>query len=517
MRRRPQWSLAVWLLVSHVVVGLVAVVALLLTGVLAEDLCSQTSEALEGQAQTWAMSLAAEVDDTGRSLSEVAERARPRLSEARERVLIGLQIVDLDANIIAASVAPNDRWLGEAPEVQAALGGAIGRNARPRDPAWFTRSALLDGPSRFGDVRLFVAAPIVVRGEIVGAVVVSRTPRAPVQAVVQMGSPLLWRVLAIGLIAVLIALTGGYFGSRSFRRLVFAAQSIALGSNEASQLDSVRGSRVAEVSALALAVETMAHRLRRRMDGAEAFAGNAAHEFRTPIATLRGTLELLRDDPAMPSRQREKFLDTGISQLRRLDNLVGGLLELGRAQRLEKSDEVDIDALLHRMAGPHDVAVEGEAGSIAGNEAALEVVIGNLLDNAAQHGGPRIGIRVARSSTDVVVEVVDDGVGIAPEAGQRLFDRFFTTDRQRGIGLGLAVVRGLVRAHGGTIVVDSQPGCTRFMVRLPLWPRAPISKPADGGVTEREGAACRRRSRATSRRTRPESTCRRTCEPRRGW
>lgn len=472
VRRRPQWSLAVWLLVSHVVVGLVAVVALLLTGVLADDLRTQTSQALEGLAHTWAMNLAAEVEDTGRSLTEVADRAGPRVSETRERVLIGLQVVDKNANIIASAVAPTDSWLGEAPEVQDALAGVVGRNARPRNPAWLGRSALLDGPSRFGDVRLFVAAPIVVRGQIVGAVIVSRTPRAPVQAIVQMGSPLLWRVLAIALSAVLIALTGGYFGSRSFRRLVSAAQSIASGADDASELESVRGSRVAEVCALAAAVETMGQRLRRRMDGAEAFAGNAAHEFRTPIATLRGTLELLRDDPSMPPRQREKFLDTGISELHRLDNLVGGLLELGRAQRLTKDDDVDLDALLHRFAEAHDVAVEGEAGFVVGSEAALEVVVGNLLHNAAQHGGPRIGIRTTRSSTDVVVEVIDDGPGITREAVGHLFDRFFTTDRQRGIGLGLAVVRGLVRAHGGTIAVQSEPGCTRFVVRLPCEVRA---------------------------------------------
>ncbi len=468
MGRRPQWSLAVWLLVSHVVVGLVAVVALLLTGVLADDLRSQTSHALEGQAQTWAMNLAAEVEDTGRSLTEVAQRARPRFSKARERVLIGLQVVDTEARIVASSVSPNDRSLADAPEVRAALLGAVGRNARPRDPAWITRRALLDGPSRFGDVRLFVAAPIVVRGEIVGAVVVSRTPRAPVQAMVQMGSPLVWRVLAIALIAVLVALTGGYFGSRSFRRLVSAAQSIASGSDDVGLLASVRGSRVAEVGSLAEAVDTMGKRLRRRMDGAEAFAGNAAHEFRTPIATLRGTLELLRDDPSMPSKQRERFLDTGISELRRLDDLVGGLLELGRAQRLTKNEEVDLDTLLHRFAESHGVAVEGRAGVIAGSRAALEVVVGNLLDNAAQHGGSEVEVRAARSDTQVVFEVIDDGPGIAPESAEKLFGRFFTTDRQQGIGLGLAVVRGLVRAHGGTIDVQSRPGCTRFVVRLPL-------------------------------------------------
>ncbi|MGH1344633.1 MAG: sensor histidine kinase [Nannocystales bacterium] len=473
MRRRPRWSLAVWLLVSHMVVGVAAVVALLLTGVLTEDLRVQTSEALEGQAQTWAVILAAEAEDTEASLAEVARRAEPQFAAMRDRVLIGLQVVDADANIVASSVTPSDRSLGKAPEVRVALAGAIGRHARPRDPAWLGRSAALDGPSRFGDVRLFVAAPVVVEEEIVGAVVVSRTPRAPVQAMVQVGSPLLWRVLAIVVIAVVIALTGGYFGSRSFRRLVSAAQTIASGSDEPGELESVRGSRVEEVSALAAAVETMGARLRRRMDGAEAFAGNAAHEFRTPIATLRGTLELLRDDPSMASAQRERFLDTGISELHRLDNLVGGLLDLGRAQRLAKSDNVDLDALLHRFAESHGARVSGRAGFVAGSEAGLEVVIGNLLDNAAQHGGPGVQVRAERTSTQAVFEVIDDGQGIAPDVLEQLFDRFYTTDRQQGVGLGLAVVRGLVRAHAGTIDAQSQPGATRFVVRLPLPTVAP--------------------------------------------
>ncbi len=482
MGRRPQWSLAVWLLVSHVVVGLVAVVALLLTGVLADDLRSQTSQALEGQAQTWAMNLAAEVEDSGRSLTEVAQGARPRFSKARERVLIGLQVVDTEARIVASSVSPNDRSLADAPEVRAALLGAVGRNARPRDPAWITRSALLDGPSRFGDVRLFVAAPIVVHGEIVGAVVVSRTPRAPVQAMVQMGSPLVWRVLAIALIAALVALTGGYFGSRSFRRLVSAAQSIASGSDEVGLLASVRGSRVAEVGSLAEAVDTMGKRLRRRMDGAEAFAGNAAHEFRTPIATLRGTLELLRDDRSMPSKQRERFLDTGISELRRLDDLVGGLLELGRAQRLTKNEEVDLDTLLHRFAESHGVAVEGRAGVIAGSRAALEVVVGNLLDNALKYAAGRVTVSVQRTGASAVLSVADDGPGIPADDLPHVFERLYVTQRaprraEQSSGLGLAIVRELVAAMGGTVEVGSPEGSgTAFTVTFPAG-EASVSRP----------------------------------------
>ncbi len=75
---------------------------------------------------------------------------------------------------------------------------------------------------------------------------------------------------------------------------------------------------------------------------------------------------------------------------------------------------------------------------------------------------------MARLGTEVQVEVFDDGAGISADAAACLFERFFTIDRQRGIGPGLAVVRGLLHAHGGAIDVDSKPGSTRFVVRLPL-------------------------------------------------
>ncbi|MEM6989472.1 MAG: ATP-binding protein [Myxococcota bacterium] len=444
--------------------GLGAVVALLLTGVLDRDLRWQTANALEAQAHAWALAIEADLADGGASLREVARTREPQLSQARARTLAGLQIVDHRATVVASAVPANDASLADDSEVTVALAGEIGRAARPRRSMWSRRGLALDSESRFADVRLFVAVPIRVGTEVVGAVVASRTPRAQVQALVQLGSPLLLRIVAIAIFAALVALTAGYFGSRSFRRLARAARSIASGRTHHHELRHLQRSHVAEVGEVARVVDTMGQRLQRRMDGAEAFAGNAAHEFRTPIATLRGTLELMRDDPAMPAVQRERFLDNGIAELARLDGLVGGLLELGRAQRLRAKETVDLDAILRRLVEHHGARLEGSAGSMRGSAPALETVVANLLDNAVCHGGPNVVVEAWRGEGAHGFDVVDDGPGIDATTLERIFERFFTTDRRGGVGLGLAVVRGLVAAHGGAIRVESEPGCTRFSV-----------------------------------------------------
>ncbi len=476
--RRPRWSLAVWLLLSHLGVGLAAVVVLLLSGTLDDDLRHQTEASLRAQADLWALDLQDEVA-RGSTLTEVAARAEPRLAHAKARTLSGIQIVDADATVIASAGATHDVSLHDAPEVRAALAGAVGHMQRPRPSAWQRSDVDLTGPSRFADVRSFVAVPVVVDGRVHGAVVVSRTPRGSLQALVQIGSPLLWRVLALLAFAIVLSLTAGHYGSRSLRQLVHAARAIAAGAQRPPALDDVRRSRVDEVRRVADAVDTMGSRLRARMDDAEAFAGNAAHQFRTPIATLRGTMELLRDDPSMPAAQRDRFLHSGIAELLRLDALVGGLLQLGRARRLATDTEVDLDTLLRDAARTHDVPLRGHAGFVVGNAAALHTIATNLLENARRHGGPHVRLHAWRTADEAGFAVEDDGPGIPEALRPRIFQRFFTTHREHGVGLGLPVVRELVTAHGGTIALTSTPGRTRFAVALPV---------ADG---DREGAVPR--------------------------
>ncbi|MBC8069755.1 MAG: HAMP domain-containing histidine kinase, partial [Deltaproteobacteria bacterium] len=121
---------------------------------------------------------------------------------------------------------------------------------------------------------------------------------------------------------------------------------------------------------------------------------------------------------------------------------------------------------VRRIAEPRGDAVAGESGTVRGAARQLESVLENLLDNAERHGG-RANVVLGVADAHCIFAVIDDGPGIAAADLPQVFDRFFTTDRRRGTGLGLALARSIVRAHGGTIEVESRAGHTAFNVRLP--------------------------------------------------
>jgi two-component system, OmpR family, sensor kinase len=118
---------------------------------------------------------------------------------------------------------------------------------------------------------------------------------------------------------------------------------------------------------------------------------------------------------------------------------------------------------VREVAARRGIEVHGSAGVVMGASGQLESVVENLLENAVQHGGPHVKVELC----DDGFAVIDDGPGIAPADLDKMFDRFFTTDRKRGTGLGLALVRLLVQAHGGTVTAESRPGHTALRVRLP--------------------------------------------------
>jgi signal transduction histidine kinase len=230
-------------------------------------------------------------------------------------------------------------------------------------------------------------------------------------------------------------------------------------------------SRIAETRALSRALHTMSERLRARLTYISEFAGNVSHEFKTPVSSLRGTVELLRDDEEMPPEQRARFLDNALHDLDRMSRLVGGLLRLARAEEGGAREPLDLGRLAAEVAGRYGVDVSPLSATIAGNAEQLDAVLSNLLENARRHGGPELRVDVRLLGEQVEVEVRDNGPGISPANLARIFDRFFTTDRARGgTGLGLALARTIAEAHGGSLRASSEPGDTRFTLALPLLP-----------------------------------------------
>jgi signal transduction histidine kinase len=476
----PQLSLRTWLLGSHLVVLLLPILALIGTGALAMDLRRQTRVDLEHQADVLAV-LTAELLPRDPS----SEQLDALLIEVRGRTLASVQIVDVHGQVIAASgraelAQKGQLDMSDDEVVLAALRGETGLAERERVPS--SERIPLASESRRARVRLFVAKPIHApasaanAGEIVGAVLLSRTPREELQALYQMSPRLVGGLLLAVLLTIAVAVFAGRLATRSLQSLADAALRITHGSGrEGAKLIRSAGSHVDEVRALATATAAMAEQLQSRVDYINEFAGNVAHEFRTPIATLRGTAELLRDDDAMPPERRRRFLDNALEELERLERLVDGLLALARAEQPHDGGRIDLAALLARLPERWpDVRVTSPelAAPVEGSEAQLSTVLDNLIDNAFEHAGPDVSVEVralARAADKTGFEVIDDGPGISAANRDRIFDRFFTTNREQGgTGLGLALVHRIVETHGGTIELESAPGHTRMRIWLPI-------------------------------------------------
>ncbi len=215
---------------------------------------------------------------------------------------------------------------------------------------------------------------------------------------------------------------------------------------------------------------------------------NVSHELKTPVAAIRGFLELMEDD-RMPPEARREFLGLMDAEAARLQRLVDEQLQLARLDSgglPMEMESIDLGALVREASRPRQLlaAKEGiaiEVDALApvpmdGDPARLEQVLLILLDNAMRHtpAGGTITVRAWVQGSDALMSVTDSGEGIPAEALGSVFDRFYRADPSResgertGAGLGLAIARGIVQAHGGTIDVRSDPGqgaC--FTVRLP--------------------------------------------------
>lgn len=463
------WPLGRWLLLSYVVVFTLPMVAVVASGALGGDLRRQTVEDLQHQAALLETHIATLVEREG-DLNAAAPQISALLRAAKDRTLAGFRLVDRDGMVVASSGSDVGDDISAEPEVVAALGGDRGLAVRPRDPA-SARAQPLSSPSRRAAYRVFLAVPVHVGDERIGALVLSRTPREELQTMWQMG-PRLYAGLAAALLLTFgLSVVSGRMLSRSLRRLASASTRIAAGSQTAVvELDPVLRSRVLEARELAAAMGTMYARLQERLAYISEFAGNVSHEFKTPVSSLRGTIELLRDEEAMAPEQRARFLDNALADLDRLSRLVGGLLRLARAEEGGERRVFALDEVVAGLAARFPVEVDGRGGLVDANREQVEAAAQNLVENALRHGGEGVQVRVTAwvDGPRTGLDVVDDGPGISPANLPRIFDRFFTTDRARGgTGLGLALVRAIAQAHGGAVEVESRPGRTRFRLVLP--------------------------------------------------
>jgi two-component system, OmpR family, sensor kinase len=213
------------------------------------------------------------------------------------------------------------------------------------------------------------------------------------------------------------------------------------------------------------------------LDRQRQFVADASHELRTPLTSILANLELLTD---VLDGDRGEAARSALRSSQRMRRLVGDLLLLARADanRQQPREPTDISRVLVEVAselGPvaygHHLTVDADDAVVDGARDELYRMTLNLMENAIRHtpDGTRIRAQVTADNGEVVLTVQDDGPGVAPELGDRIFERFVrgAGDRGSSSGLGLSIVRAVAESHGGRVVLeDADPGA-RFVVRLP--------------------------------------------------
>ena len=344
----------------------------------------------------------------------------------------------------------------------------------PRLPVDERTSAVADGRSDafFSDAT------------IDGVAVRMLTTRAPNDAALTVAAPraevdgalrrLLWILAAVSAAGVAAAAGLGVLVSRRALRpvaaLTAATEHVAATQDLSRRID-VDGDD--ELGRMARSFNTMLAAL----DGARAaqrqLVADASHELRTPLTAVRTSIEALARAPGLPAGERARVLDATRVQLEDLSLLVGDLIDLARpAAPVEEVEEVRLDLLVaeaveraRRHAPAADFRLDARASVVRAAPGRLHRAVANLLDNAVKHGGGDGAVDVRVRGGEVSVR--DHGAGIAAADLPHVFDRFWRAPRARGLpgaGLGLAIVRQVAEAHGGTVRAEAPAGGGALLV-----------------------------------------------------
>ncbi|WP_203924965.1 sensor histidine kinase [Rugosimonospora africana] len=227
-----------------------------------------------------------------------------------------------------------------------------------------------------------------------------------------------------------------------------------------------------EIAALAGTINDTLTRLEQSATSQRQFVADAAHELRSPIATMLATVQIARthrvpdDDP--------EFFDRIERATGRLQHLTDDLLLLARIDANEPYtfELVELRSIVLAALRPPATLVDGPAVAVRGDTRQLERAIGNLVDNAIRHADSAVTVSVATGGGTARVAVHNDGTPIDPADRERIFQRFVRLDADRardrgGSGLGLAITREIARRHGGDVTTVPQPSGAEFILELP--------------------------------------------------
>lgn len=370
------------------------------------------------------------------------------------------------------------RFRSGSPPVTLPLSPEARRNAAHGLRTFETLEDLRGGPTRL------LTVPVLRDGRRVEIIQVS----APLARIREALSGYLTTLLALVPVAVALAAAGGFVVTRRALRPVRdmsrAARQIT--AEDLGRRLTRRGAED-EIDHLADTLNAMLTGLEAAFAQSRRFSADAAHELRTPLTALKGEIEVALRAERSPEEYR-RVLHSALEEVEHLIRMAEDLLLFSRSSAAigVPRDRVELEPIVlealeagARRAQGTGVGVraeEIEPGTVLGEAGALRRAVLNLVDNAVKYtpAGGKVSLSLLARDGEALIVVQDTGIGIDPVDAARIFDPFVRLDAARsrdagGAGLGLALVKSIVAAHGGTVEVESDPGAgSRFTIRLPL-------------------------------------------------
>jgi signal transduction histidine kinase len=402
----------------------------------------------------------------------MATRLAPAIEDTKRVTLSSILLLD-DKGALLNDPTRTGHYF-DLPEVRAALSGKAQTVMRLNTT--YYRRTILEVFSQAATIRLHHARPIVVDGKVVGVVLVSRSPRALLRGIYEDRGKIALGVVGIFILLIGLSMVLGRAIVRPLESLSAASRSLAKGQRQVPKGSSLQ---VVEIATLYRDFDAMSDSIDQRSRYLRDFAASVSHEFKTPLAGLRGAIELLQDHGGtMSEQERATFLSNMDADTGRLSHLVRRLLDLARAdmQAIDQGAASDITQALavarDSLASPSfNIAINAPTSlpKAAIDGPTLEAIFVTILENARQAKATRAEVDVRVEDRTIVIAITNDGPPIPPGDQERIFEPFFTSKRaQGGTGMGLSIARSLLRGYGGSLDLVSGGAGVCFRLEVPV-------------------------------------------------
>jgi two-component system sensor histidine kinase ChvG len=402
--------------------------------------------------------------------ARAAAALKPVVIDTARTTLASIRVMDVHGTVLLGRGDVGRSYM-HLPEVNPVTIGQTRTVLRERSD--YRPRYALEWLSRASNIRVHYVRPVVAGGEVVGVLMLSRSPRGLFLGIYQDRGKIAIGVASIFLTLLVLAglLSRGI--SQPIEVLSEATQNVARGVVAVPEPPTTAA---IEIRNLYVNFALMADRIERRSRYLKDFAAAVSHELKTPITGIKGVLELLAEHPEMSEEERRRFLGNAGADADRLSHLLRRLLDLARADMAVAPEDVATlaEGAALKVADAHrrpDFSVDVRLGglpAVAAPPELLEAVLETLVENSRQAGASAVTIAGRAERGKVRITVADDGQGIAEADRERIFEPFHTSRRgEGGSGLGLSIARSLLAACGGSISAPAADKGALFELCLP--------------------------------------------------